>query len=449
MRVLFASIKKRPVFYGWWLAITALFVNALLSTPLYGAAGLWVNALEEEFGWTRTQLTVAFSLGQLEGSIMSPLVGYIIDKIGGKKLATLGFIITAIGFICLTQVTPITDSRTEWSDPLLFYAAYMIITMGVSMGGWIPMTVIVNNWFEKKRSLALSMGSVGFSIGTFLIVPFMAIAIKPENLGWRATAVVCAMVFLLIAPAIWKLIINRPEDIGEVPDGNSSAKTMPYSDENDKASVTNETSFTLKEALMSKAFWILALGHGSSVLLTSTMMIHLILALKAQGVPLEQAAMVWGITMGIGGLAKLIGGFVGDHVSKKVAACVFGCLQAIGVAFAGFVDSLVLAVVFAVVYGFGYGARAPVTMAMRGEYFAGRSFGKIMGISAVPMTFFSMIAPIVAGVFFDRSGNYLTAFFLIAATGFAGSLIFLLAKKPVHPSMTQNRIVIESKTQTK
>ena len=76
---------------------------------------------------------------------------------------------------------------------------------------------------------------------------------------------------------------------------------------------------------------------------------------------------------------------------------------------------------------------------MRGEYFAGRSFGKIMGISAVPMTFFSMIAPIVAGVFFDRSGNYLTAFFLIAATGFAGSLIFLLAKKPVHPSMTQNR----------
>ena len=125
---MFASIKRRPIFYGWWLAITALFVNALLSTPLYGAAGLWVNALEEEFGWTRTQLTIAFSLGQLEGSIMSPLVGYIIDKIGGKKLVAMGFIITAIGFLCLTQVTPITDSRSEWSDPLLYNAAYMIIT---------------------------------------------------------------------------------------------------------------------------------------------------------------------------------------------------------------------------------------------------------------------------------------------------------------------------------
>ena len=203
-----------------------MFVNALLSTPLYGAAGLWVNALEEEFGWTRTQLTIAFSLGQLEGSIMSPLVGYIIDKIGGKKLVILGFIITAIGFLCLTQVTPITDSRSEWSDPLLFYAAYMIITLGVSMGGWIPMTVIVNSWFEKRRSLALSLGSVGFSIGTFLLVPFMAIIIKPENLGWRATAVGCAIIFLLIVPAIWKLIVNYPEDIGEVPDGKTSSKSI-------------------------------------------------------------------------------------------------------------------------------------------------------------------------------------------------------------------------------
>ena len=434
-----ASIKRRPIFYGWWLASTALFVNALLSTPLYGAAGLWVNALEEEFGWTRTQLTIAFSLGQLEGSIMSPLVGYIIDKIGGKKLATLGLIITAIGFLCLTQVTPITDSRSEWSDPLLFYAAYMIITMGVSMGGWLPMTVIVNNWFEKKRSLALSLGSVGFSVGTFLIVPFMAIVIKPENLGWRATAVGCAVIFLLITPAIWKLIVNHPEDIGEVPDGKTSSQMIPNPQEGDDVSLTDEASFTLGEALMSKVFWILALGHGSSVLLTSTMMIHLILALKAQGLPLEQAATIWGITMGIGGLAKLIGGFVGDHVSKRVAACAFGCLQAVGVAFAGFADTLFLALTFAVVYGLGYGARAPITHAMRGEYFAGKSFGKIMGISAVPMTLCAMIAPIAAGMFYDRSGNYMTAFILIAVTGFAGSLIFLLAKKPVPLSMTQTR----------
>ena len=355
-------------------------------------------------------------------------------------MVAVGFIITAIGFLCLTQVTPITDSRSEWSDPLLFYAAYMIITLGVSMGGWIPMTVIVNSWFEKRRSLALSLGSVGFSIGTFLLVPFMAIIIKPENLGWRATAVVCAIIFLLIVPAIWKLIVNYPEEIGEIPDGKASSKSISKTQLGNDLVVTHDSSFTLNEALMSKAFWILALGHGSSVLLTSTMMIHLILALKAQGLTLEQAATVWGITMGIGGLAKLVGGFVGDHVSKRVAACAFGALQAVGVAFAGFADTFFLALTFAFVYGLGYGGRAPITMAMRGEYFAGKSFGKIMGISAVPMTFFSMIAPIVAGIFYDRSGSYMTAFILIAVTGFAGSLIFLLAKKPVPPSSVQPRM---------
>ena len=84
------NIKNRKFFYGWWISFTALIVNAILSAPSFGAAGLWIDALETEYGWTRTQLAIAFSLGQLEGTITSPLVGYLIDKIGAKKTALTG-----------------------------------------------------------------------------------------------------------------------------------------------------------------------------------------------------------------------------------------------------------------------------------------------------------------------------------------------------------------------
>ena len=86
-------------------------VNAVLSAPAFGATGLWINSLETEFGWSRTQLSIAFSLGQLEGSIAAPFVGYLIDKIGGKNVACIGAIVASLGFLCLSQTVPITQSR--------------------------------------------------------------------------------------------------------------------------------------------------------------------------------------------------------------------------------------------------------------------------------------------------------------------------------------------------
>ena len=101
---------NKKIYYGWWISITALVVNAILSAPSFGAAGLWIDAFENEFGWTRTQLAIAFSLGQLEGTITSPFVGYLIDKIGGKKTALIGTFIAILGFLLLSQTIPITLS---------------------------------------------------------------------------------------------------------------------------------------------------------------------------------------------------------------------------------------------------------------------------------------------------------------------------------------------------
>ena len=139
--------------------------------------------------------------------------------------------------------------------------------------------------------------------------------------------------------------------------------------------------------------------------------------------------------MGIGGASQIFGGVIGDRIPKRFALCAFGCLQAIGVASATVVQSIPVAVLFAIIYGIGFGGRAPITTSMRGEYFGRRSFGKIMGISAVPMMIMTMTGPIVAGSLFDQDGDYARAFLLLAAIGFAGSLIFIFAKKPIHPSM--------------
>ena len=267
------------------------------------------------------------------------------------------------------------------------------------------MTVIINNWFHKKRSLAMSIGSVGFSVGTFAIVPALAILVSPDNLGWRNTALMIALIFTFIALPVWKIIRNNPEDIGEILDGMGKEMAEGPLKHDDTRIPNLRQDFTIGQALREKVFWTISIGHGASAMLTSTMMVHLILAFKGQGLSIEMAAVMWGVSMGIGGASQIFGGIIGDRIPKRFALCGFGCLQAIGVASATLVQSIPVAVLFAIIYGIGFGGRAPITTSMRGEYFGRRSFGKIMGISAVPMMIMTMTGPIVAGSFFDQRSS--------------------------------------------
>ena len=173
-------------------------VNALISGPVYGGAGLWVDSLEREFGWSRTQLSIAFSIGQLEGSLAAPMVGFLIDRFGGKKMIMVGAVFAACGFLIMRQTRPVSDDITNWIAPMIFYISYIVIMIGVSLGSWIPTSVIINCWFNRFRSFALSVGSVGFAIGTFAIVPILAFLVNPAYLGWRGTAVLLVFVFICL-----------------------------------------------------------------------------------------------------------------------------------------------------------------------------------------------------------------------------------------------------------
>ena len=194
-----------------------MVVNALISGPVYGGAGLWVDSLESEFGWSRTQLSIAFSIGQLEGSLAAPMVGFLIDKFGGKKMIMVGAVFAACGFLIMSQTRPISDDINNWFDPLIFYVSYVVIMIGVSLGSWIPTSVIINSWFNRFRSFALSVGSVGFAIGTFAIVPILAFLVNPSYLGWRGTSIMLVFVFLCLLVPEFKFLKNNPEEIDEIP----------------------------------------------------------------------------------------------------------------------------------------------------------------------------------------------------------------------------------------
>ena len=416
----FAPFKWRhAVFYGWWLVVITIFLNAATGSPVFGGVGVWVDALEQHFGWSRAELSLAFSFGQLESGLAGPVVGILVDKYGPKKIVFSGVTIIGLGFILFSQ----TDTL------LVFYASYIVIMLGASAGGWLPMMSVINNWFDKKRTMAMGLGGIGFSMGSFLLVPLLAWLVQPDGVGWRVTSMSLRIFFILLAYPVSRLIRNTPEEFDEIPDGRKFVEKEKTQQAKDFVmKVDNE--FPMMTIIKMPVFWLLAICNGMSTMLIGTMTVHLILALKDQGIPVQTGAWIWGSTMLFSGAAQVFGGYLGDKVPKNISLCVFGIIQALGVIYATSITTVFMAPVFVIVYGLGFGARIPLGTAIRGEYFGRKAFGKVLGVSMLPMMLLMTLGPYVAGLMYDHYGSYDRAFYSLAVVSLIGSIGFLFCRNP-------------------
>ena len=411
----------RGLFYGWIIVSLALLVNGLSSGPVWSGVGVWITALELHFGWSRTVLAGAFSMAQLEGSIIGPLLGYLIDRVGPRRMVFMGLAITGLGFLLF--------SRTE--NVFIFYASYGLIMLGTAAGTWLPYMAVVNRWFVRKRSIAMAIAGEGSPLGGLVLVPVLAWAVTPDNYGWSVTAQWTGVVFLCLAWPMSQLIRVRPEDHGLLPDGDppeqrqrGPARTAR------RAASPGQLQFTARQAVRTPAFWLITFGHACSSILYATLTVHLVPMLTDQGLDLVRAASVFSVALGVAAVFQLIGGYMGDRLPKHIVISFFGFIQAGGFLMAVLIHSVPMAILFAVVFGIGFGGRNPLTTAIRGDYFGENAFATITGLSSAPMYAMMLAAPLFAGAMFDATGTYTIAFLVIGGIGVMSGVLFFLARKP-------------------
>jgi MFS family permease len=414
------------MFYGWKLAGLSLLVIGLASGPVWSGVGVWVKALEMQFGWSRAQLTGAFSLAQLEGSIFGPLLGYLIDRLGPRRMVFIGLVITGLGFVLF--------SRTN--NLLTFYVSYGLIMLGTAAGSWLPLMTVVNRWFIRKRGLAMAVAAEGSPLGGLLLLPVLAWAVTPSHFGWSTTALWIGIVFLALAFPISRFIRERPEGYGERADGDPSPNASMSQIEVVRTpprgiGSRDQPDFTASQAIRTSAFWLITFGHALSSMLFAAMTVHLVPMLTDQGLSLQSSANVFSAMMGVAAVFQLIGGYVGDRMETRVAIAVFGFIQAAGFIVAVFAESMPMAILFAVLFGAGFGGRNPLTVAIRAEYFGPSAFATITGISSAPMYLFMLAAPLFAAFIFDTQGSYMIAWLILGGLGSMSGVLFLLAKKPL------------------
>jgi sugar phosphate permease len=407
------------IFYGWRITAAACSIQFILSSLLTQSFGVYVAVLADDEGWSKTALSGAAAMQSVEAAIIGPLLGWMIDRFGSQKMIRTGILFFGFGFLIFSQITTLTG----------FYISSVLMAIGASMSGYFPLSVSLIQWFDRYRARALSIMSLGIAMGG-LLVPMIALSI--QHYGWRTTALSSGIIAFVIGFPLAGIIKSRPEDVGLTADGEPHPSKTETTHAN--VNIEKKIEFTTQQALRTRAFWFLALGHGFALAIVTAVNVHAITHMKESlGYSVSQASLAI-LLMTIAQIAGvLFGAAVGDRFEKRKVSAACMLLHAIGLLLLTYATHPFEIAAFAIIHGAAWGLRGPFMQAIRADYFGRNAIGMILGLSAVIVALGQFAGPLVAGVLADVTGDYKTGFTVLSIMVGLGSPLFIFAKKPKHP----------------
>src|SRR5690606_10731088 len=190
--------RAQGMFYGWWIVSGAFGIQVLLSALLMQSFGAYVPVLQDHFGWSKGQISAAFSLQRVESGLLGPIQGWMLTRFGPRKVMRVGILMFGVGLMLLSQINSLTT----------FYLAFVVIAVGGSLGGFMSLTSTIVNWFTRRRATAMGIAQMGMSVGG-LLVPLVALSLT--DVGWRTTAFASGVIALAVGLPLTQLMRRSPE----------------------------------------------------------------------------------------------------------------------------------------------------------------------------------------------------------------------------------------------
>ena len=403
---------------------------------------IFYAALLDEYGWSAAGGALVVSLSRLEGGIFGPVIGSMVDRFGPRLMGMSGAAMVGGGFLVMSRLGSFDVGPlhvTAFAAFLILYVGWMSI--GYSAGSTSRSTA-VNAWFVSKRGRAFALYTLGAgaSGGTVVMLGWLA-----NDYGWRTAALAAGIGVLVLSVPLSMFLRRRPEDYGYLPDGAEPAAQSEPGQSMRAARVNiaaREPDMTIRQVMLAASFWLMILGFAARNVASTSIVIHQIKYLTdVRDFSLIVASGILGAVVTISMAGRLTFGLAGDFVPKNYALAAGFLLQALGIWILSMADTIGMVWLFAVVYGVGYGATIPVSMAIIGDYFGRRRYATIHGLvqfCLVPVTF---IGPVFAGWIFDTTGEYVIAFNTFMVVLIVGAVFMVFARKPPAPPTRGRRIV--------
>jgi MFS family permease len=419
------TTNEAKFFYGWVIVGVGFLAHIASAFSISSTLAVFLKPLSQDLGLSRGAFSLIRS-GEIRiGAVTAPVIGTLLDRHGGKWLMAAGGLISGVGFLLLGQV------RDFWQFAIV---RWLLVSPGDMLMGSMVVNVSISQWFVRMRGRALALAGMGHGLAK-VCMPVAAASLILYA-GWRGAWVVFGVLSLalVVGPALI-FMRRRPEDMGLLPDGGTSAtEESNPANKADKgkarSSAADDIAWTRREALGTSAFWLIVITFGVSHVGVTGLNLHVFSYVSDQGHTTMVAAFVMSIIavmqfstpMGWGLLAERI------NVARLIMAKFL--VQAVGILLALSNPGLVSLYIGFFLYGIGMGGTAILAEMIWANYFGRTSLGRIRGMGSLITSTFSAGGPPFFGLLFDATQSYNLSFSIFIGMLFASAGLSLLLHPP-------------------
>jgi MFS family permease len=396
-------LMRLPFFYGW-VIVGIVFVTMAVGVSARTAFSLLFPPILDEFGWDRGLAAGAFSLGFLISAVLSPAIGYLIDRRGPRLVIEMGVMVMAAGLLLATAI------EKPWH---LYATLGVLVGGGANCLGYTAQSLFLPNWFVRRRGLALSLAFSGVGVGAIVLLPWLQTIIQRD--GWRASCWAMGILAIVVLGPINLLLWRRPEDVGLHPDGVSFSDAESVRGQ--KSHIVDPAwasiDWTVSRAARTARFWWIVIAYFCGLFAWYAVQIHQTKYLIEIGFGPVEAAWGLGLVSAVAIPGQIALGALSDRIGREwiwTAGCTgFAICYAALIGLEHSPTQFLLYVMIISQGMLGYSLTS-VMGPIVAEIFEGPHYGSIFGALTIALIGGGAAGPWAAGVIHDMTGSYRLAF---------------------------------------
>lgn len=410
----------KKIYYGWLVLAAISGINFANAVTSIGLLTVFVLPMTDEFGWSRTQISAATSVGAILGALTAPVMGRISDRAGTRVILAVGGILIVAAMVYLSLMQTL----------LGFYFAFGMARL--SDQGFVqsvsPPTVA--RWFLRYRGRAMAGLFFATSTGG-IVIPLLAQAII-QGWGWREAWGTMAVVMGVVGLVPVVIVVRRqPEDLGLQIDGTETPHQSQAKSEIQQA---DEPSWGVHDALRTPTYWLVLAAVFTTGIAATGIGLHMVPYLVEQGIGTTAAVGAVSFSFLASAVGNLWWGVLSEKFSPRLLLAVIYAIRAASVGLLLVSDTVVEAYAFALLRGFTEGGVAAVGAILLAQYFGRANLGAIYGTHRAVLVCGFAVGPIIAGVAYDINNSYMIAFGMFLVLMVLGAVLIALARPPANPA---------------
>jgi sugar phosphate permease len=409
------AAARFPFHYGWIILATLCCAGFARQGSGVATLSIFVEPLTRDFGWSRTAVSGAVSLGGVLAALVSPLIGPVVDRRGSRLVLCLAVLGNGVALLLLS-VTP---------SLLVFYVLFCLARMNWAGPFDLGIYGALNNWFVRHRTLAASVATLAQMVG-LVAMPLIAQFAIVHN-GWRAGWAALGITTLVVGLApVWLFLVRRPEDMGLAPDVARPGQQQSAAD----AIPVVEPRFSRREATRTPAFWLLMLFTVMIYPVQAGASFHQASHLVERGVDSTTAAVIVSGFSFMSGVATIACAFVPRRLPIRFPLALIGVLLTLSTLLMPGIESAAEGFVASGLFGLAVGGMQTLVPIAWADYFGRTNYGAIRGLALSTQVLAQASGPLVSGVLYDLSGTYALSLRVFTAVSILSIIVALAARPP-------------------